>query len=110
VKVDFIAGRSKRIFVEKASLEHTQSHRFCYWIPNPYGFDVRSLPVLQLMQMYNERADSPRFDQGIDGLYRYPHGIAGDQANNEGMFLPLDVVKAVGLPPWVIAKELTQHE
>jgi hypothetical protein len=73
VKTDFIAGTSKRIFVEKASLEHTQSVRFCYFIPNPYGFDMRIFPVLTLMQMYNERLDSPSFDQGFDGLWKYKH-------------------------------------
>ena len=69
---------------------------------------VAIFTVLQLCQMYNERAETPTFDQGISGLYRYKHGIAGEQRDNEGMFLPFEVVKAVGVPPWEVAIELQQ--
>jgi len=48
VKTDWIAATSKRIFVERASLEHTGSVRFAYVIPTPYGFDVRIFDVNQL--------------------------------------------------------------
>ena len=51
VKTDWYSPKSKRIFVEKASLEHTQSVRFCYWLPTPYGMDMRIFPVYQLSEM-----------------------------------------------------------
>jgi hypothetical protein len=109
VKTDFVAATSKRIFVERASLEHTQSYRSCYWIPTPYGMDMRIFTVDQLAEMYNEGIEIPTFDRGLAGLLKYKHEIAGDQATNEGMFVPMDVVKAVGLEPWQVAKELMQH-
>ena len=106
VKTDFIAATSKRIFVEKASLEHTESTRFCYWIPTPYGMDIRIFPVLTLTEMYNERADTLGFDKGFDGLWKYKHAISGDQATNEGMFVPMADVRAIGLAPWEVARQL----
>ena len=61
--------------------------------------------------MYNERADELKFDRGLNGLWKYQHGIAGDQADNEGMFVPMEAVKTIGIPPWEMARELlTQHE
>jgi hypothetical protein len=83
VKTDFIAATSKRIFVERASLEHTQSHRFCYWIPTPYGMDMRVFTVDQLYEMYNEVAELSRMDGTVSGMFAYKRGFAGDQANNE---------------------------
>jgi hypothetical protein len=110
IKTDFIAASSKRIFVEKASLEHTQSLRFCYWIPSPYGMDMRIFHVEQLVEMYNEQTETPNFEHGVNGLFKYKRAIAGDQANNEGMFIPMEAVKAIGLPPWEVARELTKRE
>jgi hypothetical protein len=55
LRTDWYSPKSKRIFVEKASLEHTRSVRFCYWIPTPYRMDLRIFTVLQLMEMYHSR-------------------------------------------------------
>jgi hypothetical protein len=100
VKTDFIAATSKRIFVERASLEHTRSDRFCYWIPTPYGMDVRVLTVDQLYEMYNEVAEVSRMGGTVSGMFAYTPRLAGDQAKNEGMFVPMEVVKAMGMAPW----------
>jgi hypothetical protein len=109
VKTDFIAATSKRIFVERASLEYTQSVRFCYWIPTPYGMDIRIFPVLTLRQMYNELAEVKRFDGGINGIFKYKRAIAGDQGDNEGIFVPMADVKEIGQAPWEVARELTKQ-
>lgn len=109
IKTDFIAGQTQRIFVEKASLEHTHSERFCYWIPSPYGMDMRILYVLDLARMFNETLETPSFDGGVNGLFKYKRAIAGDQANNEGMFVPMDDVRKYGLQPWEVARELTKR-
>jgi hypothetical protein len=103
-----VSGQSHRIFVEKASLLHTRAFRFAYWFPTPYGMDLRIFETMKLVEMFNERTEVPKFDQGIDGLFKYRRGFAGDQANNEGMFVPMDAVKAIGQAPWEVAKELQQ--
>ena len=108
VKTDFISARSKRIFVERASLEHTHSSRFCYWLPSPYGMEMRIFPTIKLMEMYNERAERLAFDKGFNGLWKYEHANAGDQANNEGIFVPMDNVRQFGQQPWEVARELTR--
>jgi hypothetical protein len=108
VKTDWIAGVTKRIFVERSSLEHTQSYRFAYFIPNPYGFDIRIFTTKQLMELYNEPAEVNRGDGTTFQLFKYKHGVAGDQAGNEGVFIPMDVVKQVAQAPWQVLQELRQ--
>ena len=56
--------------------------------------DMRIFHVLDLIHMYNEVVETPNFDGGVNGLFKYKRANAGDQANNEGMFLPLDSCEA----------------
>jgi hypothetical protein len=109
VKTDLLAGQTRRLFVERASLEHTGSERFCYFIPSPYGFDMRIFPTMTLVEMFNERNPILNLNEGINGLFKYKRAFAGDQPDNEGMFVPMEVVKQVGLQPWEVAKQLTQR-
>lgn len=108
VKTDWIAATSKRIFVELASLEHTRSSRFAYVIPTPYGFDIRIFTITQLMNYYKAVLPVRRADGSFFQMYKYLHGAAGDQAENMGVFVPLEVVKAEGMAPWQVAKVLKQ--
>ena len=109
VKTDFIAARTKRIFVERASLEHTESSYFDYWMLTPYGFDVRVFTRAQLIGYYNAKNRVRRGDGTFFETYRYAHGIAGDQAGNDGVFVPMEVVKTDGLAPWEAVRLLTKQ-
>lgn len=108
VKTDFVAATTKRIFVERASLEHTRSLRFCYWIPSPYGLDMRIFLVQELIGLYNAKESVRRQDNTYFERYLYTHGVAGDRANNEGIFLPMALVKEIGVAPWEIAQNIKQ--
>lgn len=107
VKTDWYEPRSKRIFVEKASLEHTRSCRFAYWLPTPYGFDVRILKVSDLIETYNARRKVSRGDGTFFEVWEYAHGNAGEQPDNHGVFIPIDITRAISLAPWQVAKELS---
>ena len=109
VKADFIAARTRRIFVERASLEHTQSYYFDYWILTPYGFDVRVFTRSQLIAYYNQKNRIQRGDGTFFETYKYAHGVAGDQAGNDGVFVPMEIVKADGLAPWQIVQTIKQQ-
>jgi hypothetical protein len=41
--------------------------------------------------------------------YLYPHGVAGDQKDNDGVFIPMDVVKSEAMAPWEFVKRIKQH-
>lgn len=70
---------------------------------------MRIFDTMKLVEMYNERATVNRYDEGIDGLFKFKRAIAGDQAHNEGMFVPMDSVKQIGLQPWEVARQLTKQ-
>lgn len=106
IKTDYIALTTKRIFVELASLEHTRSSRFAYFIPTPYGYDIRIFRVQDLVDLYNEKSEVSRGDGTFFHVYKYPHGQAGDQKTNTGVFIPLEVAKDKSLAPWQVVKEL----
>lgn len=106
VKADYFSGSTRRIFIEAASLQHTKSDRFAYFITTPYGFDIRIFTVSQLIELYNAKVKANRGDGTFAEQYLYKHQAAGDQPDNVGAFIPLDVVKQEGLPPYLVAKEL----
>jgi hypothetical protein len=108
VKTDFYSARSKRIFVERASLEHTHASRFAYFLPTPYGFEIRIFAHQQLIDYYNAKNKVRRGDGTFFETYVYPHGVAGDQANNDGVFIGMEMVKSEGMAPWEVVKQLTQ--
>lgn len=109
VKTDWYSGATRRIFVERASLEHTESYRFDYWIPTPYGMDQRIFTVQKLMQMWNEVNYGNRGDGTTFQLFKYKREYLGDQEDNEGMYLPMEDVKAFGLAPWQVLQELNKR-
>ena len=59
--------------------------------------------------MYNAKVKVNRGDGTFGEQWLYKHQAAGDQADNVGAFIPLDVVKQEGLPPYLVAKELRTH-
>jgi hypothetical protein len=109
VKSDYIAAWTQRIFVERDALEHTNASRFCYWIISPYGYDVRVFLVEHLINLFNAKQQVPRGDGTFYERHLHEHGIAGDQRDNDGVFLPMEVVKQVGLPLYQVANELTKQ-
>lgn len=106
VKADSIAPVTKRIFVERKSLQKTRSKRFCYWIPSPYGYDMYIFLVSQLIELYNAKQTIRRPDGSVWERWLYQHGVAGDQPDNEGVFIPMDVVKKEALRPYQVSQEL----
>jgi hypothetical protein len=107
VKTDWIAATSKIIFVELAAVEHSHAAKFPCFIPNPYGFDIRIFPRQQLLDYYRATLPVRRADGSFYQVYKYPHGAAGDQRDNRGVFVPMEVVKAEGMAPWQVARRLS---
>lgn len=94
------------MFVEKASLEHSQAEYFDYFLLTPWGFDVRVFTRSQLIAYFNEKNRVRRQDGTYMETYKYPHGACGDQADNEGVFVPKNVVNAEGLAPYQYVQQL----
>jgi hypothetical protein len=106
VKADWFSAVSKRIFVEEAGLRHTKASRWVYVIPIPYGFDLRIFLVTDLIELFNAQVEVRRPDGTMGKQYIYEHGIAGDQRDNNGVFIPLEVARTHSVPPYLAAKEL----
>lgn len=59
--------------------------------------------------MYNAKVKANRGDGTFSEQWLFKHQAAGDQAGNMGAFIPQEVVKQEGLPPYKVAEQLRIH-
>jgi hypothetical protein len=84
-KMDWMSGLTGNLFVEEKTLRNTKANKMLYARLILNLFDTE-----RLREMYKAQGH---------GLYRYKHVTGGDQADNRGMLLAYDDIKA-NSEPW----------